>query len=423
MIHTARRSFLLSAAIACLFTLLLVDQLNAGRPWARFRGPNCSGAVEGTDGPRLPLTWTDKDYRWRVKLSGGGLSAPVIWGDRVFVTAASPEGESIVISCRRTSNGSEIWKRSFAVKDYPQHRINNLASSTPVLDENNVYMSWATPEAYTVVALGKAEGKPLWRRDLGPFVSEHGFGASPILVDEMLIVPNDQEGKSSIIALDRRTGKTRWAVPRKVEHTAFSTPCVYRPPQGPAQLILAGSTEGVTSLDPSTGKKNWELPVFKSRVVGSPIVCSGLILVGCGSGGGGKLFVAVRPGDAATGTKAEVVYDLKKAIPYVVTPVARGDRVFLWTDSGIVSCMDAPSGKILWRKRIGGKFLGSPVRVGDRLYCISREGKMIILAADDKFQPPLGEVDLGEASSSTPAVCDGVMYIRTSSHLMAIEGE
>jgi len=158
-------------------------------------------------------------------------------------------------------------------------------------------------------------------------------------------------------------------------------------------------------------------------VVGSPVVCSGLVFAACGSGGGGKRMVAIRPGDPATGTKATVAYDVEKAMPYVVTPVARGNRLFFWADSGIVSCMDAPSGKILWRKRIGGKYFGSPILVGNRLYCISRAGKMVIMAAEDKYQPPLAEIDLGEPSFSTPAACDGVLYIRTKSHLMAIEAK
>ena len=413
---------LLGSIVLFFISLLLVEHASA-QPWAQFRGPNGLAMADGSHAPRLPSKWTDKDYRWRVKLPGDGWSAPVVWGDRIFVTAALPQDGTKIIRCLRTSDGGLIWEKSFAAELYPKHNNNGFASSTPVLDENNVYWAWATPKAYTVVALDKAKGRQLWRRDLGPYVSEHGFGASPILIDKLLIVPNDQDGKSSVLALDHHTGKTRWEVARKTDRTAFATPCVYRPSQGPAQVILASSAEGVTSLDPMTGKKNWELPVFEFRVVGSPVVCSGLVFAACGSGGGGKRMVAIRPGDSATGVKAEVVYDVEKAMPYVVTPVSRGNRLFLWADSGIVSCMDAPSGKILWRKRIGGKYFGSPVRVGDRLYCISREGKMVILAAEDKYQPPLAEIDLGEPSFSTPAVCDGVMYIRTESHLMAIEGK
>ena len=417
-----RLSLLLVSTIAT-FLLSPTAECAAAQPWPQFRGPDGSATADGAQAPKLPLAWTEIDYRWRVKLPGEGWSSPVIWGERVFVTAASPEDGTKIIRCLRTSDGGLVWEKRFAAQTYPKYANNGFASSTPVLDENNVYWAWATPKAYAVLALDKAKGELLWRRDLGPFVSQHGFGASPIAVDDLLILPNDQDGKSSVLALERRTGKTRWEVPRKTDRTSFATPCVYRPPQGPAQVILASSAEGVISLDPTTGKKNWELPVFEFRVVGSPVVCSGLVFAACGSGGGGKRMVAIRPGDVAKGTKAEVVYDVEKAMPYVVTPVARGDRLFLWADSGIVSCMDVPSGKILWRKRIGGKYFGSPVRVGDRLYCISQQGKMVIVAAEDKYRPPLGEVDLGEAAFSTPAVCDGVMYIRTKSHLMAIEGK
>ncbi|MBN2290938.1 MAG: PQQ-binding-like beta-propeller repeat protein [Pirellulales bacterium] len=423
MTHNTQRPSILLAAIAVLLLLPQTIVRADDHPWNQFRGPGGSAAVEEADAPRLPLKWTEKDYRWRVKLPGDGWSSPVIWGEQVFVTSALPADGTKIIRCLKTENGEMVWERSFPADLHPKHDNNSFASSTPVLDEKNVYMTWATPKAYIVVALDKTSGQDVWRRDLGPYVSEHGFGASPILVGDLLILPNDQDGKSSVFALDRRTGKTRWEVPRKTDRTAFATPCLFQPPKGPPQLILSSSADGVTSLDPETGKKNWALPVFEHRVVGSPVVCSSLVFAACGSGGGGKLLVAIRPGDTAKGTKAEVVHEVKQAMPYVVTPVARGERIFLWADSGIVNCMDAPSGKVLWRKRIGGKYFGSPVRVGGRLYCMSREGKMVVMAAEDKFQPPLAEIDLGEPSFSTPAVYKGVMYIRTRSHLMALEGK
>jgi outer membrane protein assembly factor BamB len=179
----------------------------------------------------------------------------------------------------------------------------------------------------------------------------------------------------------------------------------------------------VSSFDPATGSLNWELAdLFGTvRVVGSPVVAGGLIFAQCGSGGGGKKMVAISP-PKSTRNGAKVAYELEGSLPYVPTPVAYGNWLFLWGDSGVVSCIDTSNGERVWRQRVGGNYLGSPVRVGERIYCISREGKMVVLAAGPEYQL-LGRVDLEEASHSTPAVSGGVMYLRTFSHLIAIGGD
>ena len=155
------------------------------------------------------------------------------------------------------------------------------------------------------------------------------------------------------------------------------------------------------------------------RTVGSPIVAGGLIFAACGEGGGGKQMFAVQPPDTARKQPAKVAYKVDAKLPYVVTPVAHGTLIFLWTDQGIVSCLDAATGKKLWQQRVPGKYYGSPIRIRDRLYGISREGQVVVIAAADKFKL-LGETKLGEGSQSTPAVSGGVLFLRTESHLLAV---
>jgi outer membrane protein assembly factor BamB len=243
------------------------------------------------------------------------------------------------------------------------------------------------------------------------------------LFEDLLILANDQLGKSFVVGLDRRTGETRWKTDRRSVKTAYSTPCIYRPNGGSPQLILSSSAHGVTSLVPRTGKLIWELgDVFDQRVVGSPLVVGELILAYCGTGGRGTRTLAIRPGDPDIGVEAEIAYEIKGSLPYVCMPVAYGDLLFLWYDQGVVTCLDAPTGKIHWQQRIGGNYFGSPVRVADRIYCISRDGKIVVLAAADKYKL-LARINLEERSNSTPAVAGGVMYLRTASHLMAIGGK
>ena len=186
-------------------------------------------------------------------------------------------------------------------------------------------------------------------------------------------------------------------------------------------MILTSWRHGISALDLQTGKTIWELGVLPKRVVGSPMIAAGLIIAGCGEGGGGKRFVAVRPGDPAKGVEAKLVYEFESPLPYVPTPVAYGNLLFLWTEQGVVTCADAPTGKVRWQEKVGGKYYCSPIRVRDRIYCVSREGEMVVLAAADKYKL-LARVNLEERTDATPAVANGVMYLRTLSHLMALGG-
>ncbi len=412
---------MLTVARACALTCLSVwlwGRAGNAQEWPRFRGPDGGGVSETAT---VPSQWTEKDYRWKVDLPGMGYSSPVVWGDRVLVTSAMEKEATLVVLCFRTSDGGQLWRRDFALKPYRKHQFNGYAAATPALDEHAAYVTWATPDHYVVAALALQDGSEAWRRDLGPFVSQHGFGASPILWNELLIVPNDQDGPGLVTALDRKTGKTRWQVRRRGEKASFSTPFVLQPEEGRPQLIFSSWAHGITSLDPQSGELNWELPDFRNRVVGSPMTAAGLIFAAAGVGGIGREMVVVQPGESAGGAEAKLLYRGEGPLPYVPTPVAKGKLVFLWQDRGVVTCLDAPTGNVHWRERISGDYFGSPVRVGDRLYCVSRTGEMVVLAAAEKFKL-LARFPLGEPSHSTPAIAGGAMYLRTVSHLMAIGG-
>ncbi|MHB8901919.1 MAG: PQQ-binding-like beta-propeller repeat protein, partial [Thermoguttaceae bacterium] len=369
----------------------------------------------------IPDHWTEKDYRWKTELPGAGYSSPVICDSRLFVTSTLDEDATQIVLCLSTADGALLWEQRFASKPHKHHPNNSYAASTPALDGDSLYFLWANPEQFVVVKLEQATGQEQWRRDLGAYAAEHAVGASPIVYQNLVIVPNEQDGASSILALDRRTGKTVWQAERRTEKTAYATPCVYVPEAGPAQLIVSSWAHGLSGLDPDSGKTLWELPVFQNRVVGSPMIASGLIFAAAGTGGIGRQMFAVRPGEPARGVEAKVAYELKGSLPYVVTPIASGDLVFAWFDKGVVTCLEAASGEVLWKERIGGEYFGSPVLVGERLYCVSREGEVVVLAASRQFKE-LGRVPLGEASHSTPAVAGGVMYLRTTSHVMALAG-
>jgi outer membrane protein assembly factor BamB len=385
--------------------------------WTRFRGPDGSGISRATT---IPASWADKDYYWRVVLPGKGHASPVIWGDKLFVTSGDENTGKRMALCLKTADGRLLWRRYYESKPFSKNRENSYATSTPVVDHDHVYVYWTTPDEVTLLALDH-HGKEAWRRNLGPFMGRHGSGASPVVYEDLVVLSNDQEGRSQpsfLIAVEAKTGKTRWQIKRRTDRVSYSTPCVFRPENGPAELIFTSCGQGISSIDPLTGKQNWELAgAFPFRVVGSPVAASELIVASCGEAGVGRRLVAVRPG---SGKQApQLAYEMKASIPYVPTPLIANDLLFLWGDNGLVSCHRVATGERVWQEKIRDRFYSSPVWVNGRLYCISKSGVVYVLAVADKPQL-LASIPLGEPSFATPAIANGTLYLRTESHLFAV---
>jgi outer membrane protein assembly factor BamB len=229
-------------------------------------------------------------------------------------------------------------------------------------------------------------------------------------------------GRSFVIAVDRKTGQSCWQTETKTWLAGYSTPCVYQANGGRAELIFSNTAHGIMALDPTTGKINWEFgEPFLDRAVISPVVAPGLVIAGHGAGIRGTGCIAVRPGSGKTGTPPALAYAVTKAIPMVSTPLVKDDRLFLWADDGVVSCLRLATGEVIWRERVDGSFYASPIWINNHLYNVTKKGEVVILTAEDHFQV-LSRVPLGEPSYATPAVAGGVMYLRTSSHLFSLGG-
>jgi outer membrane protein assembly factor BamB len=393
--------------------------------WTRFRGPNGTGISEATT---VPVEWSEKDYHFNVALPGIGHSAPVLWGEKIFLTSALEETGTRIVLCLNAVDGSTIWEQRFESTVSGKHHLNSFASPTPAVDEERVYVVWSTPQEYTLLALDQ-DGSVAWRRPLGPYWGEHSCGTSPIVYDDLVILAADQglskgnppEAASFLVAVDRNDGTIRWKVDRRTEHVAYSTPCVYTPEGGQPQLIFNSGAHGISSIDPASGDTLWELDVLDKRSCSSPVIASGLIFGSTGSGGGGNYVAALRP-PAGPDDKPELRYQVTDAAPYVPSLLAYEGLVFLWSDKGVVSCLHAADGQEVWHERVGGNYYGSPVCVAGKLYCMNDEGEVVVLAAAEKYKL-LGRNPLGEGSHSTPAVAGGRMYLRTYSHLMSIGGK
>jgi outer membrane protein assembly factor BamB len=243
-----------------------------------------------------------------------------------------------------------------------------------------------------------------------------------MLHEGLLIVPNEQQKDSSLVALDCTTGQTRWRVPRESK-VAYSTPCLYRRPGRPAELIFTNWEYGITGHDPASGKMLWQCDVFdKSHIetsIGSPVIAGDLVIGMSGWLGHGEQVVAVKVDQGDGAAEAREVYRLDRSAPLCTTPLVKDDLLLLWSDEGIVTCADAQTGNVHWRSRVGGTYYSSPVAVGDCVYNVSADGEVLVLAADREFRE-LARNALGEPSHSTPAVAGGVMYLRTFTQLFAL---
>ena len=401
-----------------LLVLLVGSSSLVAQEWARFRGPNGAGQSNLTT---IPAAWEADDYLWKVKLPGSGNSSPVLWGDRIFLTSGSADDATRHVLCLSARNGQLLWRRDFPSTVHHLHVQNTFASSTPAVDAKRVYCAWSTLEEITLLALDH-DGNEVWRANLGTFTGQHGFGTSPILYRDMVIITNDQDGDSSLIAVDAAHGNVRWQVPRKVlmdQNATYAAPCILKRPGAADQMIVCGRSHGVTSIDPTNGTTNWELPALPRRAVSSPIIVEGLVLATSGNGGGQNTMVAIRP-PVSDSDEPKVAYQTDSSTaPYVPTMVANGNLVFLWSDRGIVTCIDAPTGEVHWRQRVGGNYYSSPVRVAQRIYGVSLEGEVVALAASSEYKL-LGRSSLGETTRATPAVAVGRMFLRTESHLLAV---
>ena len=402
--------------------------------WSRFRGPNGSGLSAATT---VPIRWTEKDYNWKIGLPGLGHSSPVVWDKRIFVTCGDPTTALRTLLCVDALTGRTLWKHQEPSKTYGQHRDNSYATATPAVDADGVVITWSTPEAVMLLALD-LQGHELWRRNLGPLVSLQGSGSSPILYQDLVVLANDQEdmerspgrkkdgpnptGQSFVVAVDRTSGEIRWQTETKTFLAGYSTPCVHRAEGGRPELIFSNTAHGIMAVDPDTGEVTWEFgQPFSDRAVISPVVAPGLVIAGHGAGIRGTRCIAVRPGSSGQGTVPTLGYALTKALPMVPTPLITDGRLFLWADNGVVSCLRVATGETVWRERVAGDFFASPVCVNGYLYNVSKNGEVVVLAAGDMFEVVL-RIPLGEPSYATPAVADGVMYLRTRSHLFSLGG-
>ena len=391
--------------------------------WTRFRGPNGTGLAEQAE---IPAKITEANYLWKADLAGVGSSSPVIWGEKLFITSCDPKSAELTLQCLNAKTGVEIWQTKYQSKPYRVHSRNSFASGTPAVDKDHVYIAYANPEHTMLIAVDH-DGQQKWERDFGNWVSQHGFGASPMVYKDKVIFFNSQQaqrvrpgtvpGKSRVIAVSCKDGSDVWTAPLTATRTCYAVPGVYQNDKGEDQLVSCNTGDGFFSLDPETGKRNWATLPFRMRTVASTLIADGLIIGSNGSGGGGIYLVAIRP-DSQGDQSPEKAYEIQRA-NYVPSPVAVDGKLFLFTDKGIAQCVDLQTGEMHWQKRLAKGFSGSPVATASHVYVMDEDGNLYVIAVSAEYQL-VSKHPLGESTRATPAIADNRMYLRTDSRLICV---
>ena len=407
-------------ALLALASLMSASSLSAGDTWPRFRGPNGSGR---SDEKGFPVRWTDDDYEWKTKLPGLGHSSPSVWAEHVFLTCATEDGKKRFVIDVDASTGKIRWQRELEAETHEIFHFNSYASATPALDGKRAYVVFASGKDLILVAFD-FKGEQVWLKKPGNLINApaHGWGGSLVVFGDLVIFVNSQERSSFLLAVDSATGEERWKSDLKSTTAAHSTPLIVeRDGEDPA-LFLSNVGTGIARVDPRDGKVKWRVNVFNSRVVSSPVYGHGLVFATNGGGGVGRFLAAVPIDGDGDFDNSRATWTRDRELPYVPTPIIDGDELYLWGDKGTIVCVEAKTGKDVWKARVEGDYSGSPIWLDGKLYCSARDGKVVVIAAGRKFEL-LAENQLGERSHATPAVAGGRMFLRGFEHLFCLRAK
>jgi outer membrane protein assembly factor BamB len=389
-------------------TLLFLSLLFFSQDWPEFRGPTGQGH---SDERGLPLAWSEtKNVRWKVAVPGRGWSSPAIRGDRVWLTTATEEGKSLrAISVDRNTGAILQNVEVFRLKSPGNlNAKNSQASPTPVLEGDRIYLHFG---AYGTACITQS-GEIVWKTRLDYDNGQHGPGGSPVVYDNLLILSCDGQDAQYVVALDKQTGKVRWKKFRE-GYQAYTTPLVLRLPAGD-QVISPGAFRAV-SYEPRTGKELWQVRYGDGfSNVPRPVYGNGLVFT-C-TGFQQPSLLAVRLDGRGDVTKSHIAWTLKRGVSLTPSPLLVGDELYMVSDNGVASCIDAKTGAPHWQVRLGGNHSASPLYADGRIYFLSEEGESVVIAPGKEFKA-LAKNQLDGPTLASMAVSNGSIFVRSQTHL------
>jgi outer membrane protein assembly factor BamB len=394
----------------------------ADADWPEFRGPRGDGT---SDASVLPLEWSEgKNIVWKTAIHGRGWSTPAVAGGRVWVTTATADGKEMSVLAIDLETGRIVHDRLLFRNESPKplgNPVNAYASPSPAAGGGRVFAHFGS---YGTAALDGETGKVIWeRRDL-PCDHFRGPGSSPVLHGGLLILTMDGFDVQYLAALDLATGKTVWKKDRSYDfgdldgdlRKAYSTP-LFIEAEGKTQMVSTGA-KATYAYDPRTGEEIWRVRYGGFSNASRPVFAEGLVLVNTGFGKAD--LWAVRPDGRGDITETHVAWKCTQGVPLKPSPVAARGLVFMASDTGIASCLDARTGESLWKTRLGGEFSASPVLGAGRVYFPSEGGETAVVRADRKLEV-LAMNRLDEGCMASPAVSGKSLILRTRTHLYRIE--
>ena len=415
--------------------LLICSLAQAKGDWPDFRGPAGNGHVLSAETGQVPIEWSEtKNVKWKTAIPHKGWSSPVVFGKRVWLTTATEDGHDFFVLCVNAETGEILVNKKVFHSDNPEALGNNLncyAAPSPVVEDGRVYVHFGS---YGTACLNAETFEVIWQRSDLECRHFRGPGSSPILFENLLILTMDGVDVQYLVALDKTTGKNVWKTPRTVDfkdlgpdgkpllegdqRKAFSTPLLIEFKEK-LQMLTLGA-KAVYAYNPKTGLELWQVRHPSYSGAARPVYGNGIVYFAIGFDPVG--FIAVRVDGKGDVSDSHVLWQTKRSVPRMPSPILTGELLFWVTDNGIANCVDAKTGARIWKHRLGGNYCSSPILVGEHLYFFDRDGKGIVLkAASELHTVAVNRLDEGLMAS--PAVTGNALIVRTKTHLYRIQAE
>ncbi|MBY0523920.1 MAG: PQQ-like beta-propeller repeat protein [Gemmataceae bacterium] len=416
MSKNAALSFLLVAPLALVFA----GDASA-QTWSEFRGSTGDGHAKATG---LPVSWSEtENVTWKTAIHDKGWSSPVVWDDQIWVTTARENGKELFALCLDRKSGKIVKDVKLFDVEKPAfcHPFNSYASSTPAVEKGRLYAHFGSNGT---ACLDTASGKVLWeRRD---FKCDHfrGAGSSPIVHGDLLFLLFDGVDVQYVVALDKNSGKTVWKKDRAIEYPpskdgddrkGYATPAVLDI-DGKPQLVCPAAG-GTIAYEPATGKELWRVLHGGMNAACRPILAHNLIYVTCGYK---PQLLAIRTGGSGDITKSHVQWKESRGVSTRPSILVIGDLIFMVSDGGIASCLEAKTGNQVWQERLGNEFSASPVYADGHIYFPDQAGTIHVVEPTRTFKK-VSSNKLADGCMASPAVVGKSLLIRTKTHLYCIE--
>lgn len=416
--------------------------------WPQWRGPAGNGVSTEQN---VPVTWSEDTLAWSTPLRGLGVSSPVVWGDKVFVTyqvgagklrpgnhpslvqgtdpleagetplggtrAADEDAVTFVLGAFHTGTGELLWEATLNPEgQFPEvHQKSNMANPSAVTDGEYVYAWFATGQLMAV----DMGGKIAWTRslglDLGAFDIGWGHSSSPMIHEDKLILICYQVGFSALLALDKKTGDELWRNEREAGVISYSTPLVVDGPQGKEMIVNSGF--GVEAYNPDTGERLWLYEEPSRFPIPAPVYRDGMIFLNRGYRS--SPYLALRLGGRGNISESHVAWRSPTGGPYISSLVEYEGLLYMANGQGIVTCIDTVTGERVWQERLGGVYSASPVAADGKIYFSSETGEMLVIQAGNTPEV-LARNKLNGHTLASPAISDGTIFIRFDNRLTAV---